>query len=280
MSTKNVQVRTSILAKIALSKLESDIKAFWEHLSNPESLKSKESLQSADKIVKDIQRKASKLSEVIIDSEDWENLVEAAELDSEDPLLPTSPKSEGSDSEAQSLFESFSEGPTEPPKTAKEVIFSHAFNWANAAKPDQSHHSLKIKKAERVLMILFFVLQLLFLVKIQSQGSQINTLRTEFHSSRNSLKHFDNKFESTVLKLKDLIGGVDDKVHWLRNNFVVENQKSKNKIWNFERRVFSFNKRVGALEKIVDFLRNNFQTKKVEKRKKVEKIEKKENGKK
>ena len=107
MSTKKAKVKTSILAILALSKLEGDIKACWEHLSTPLSLKSKQSLESADKIVENIQRKISKLSEVIVDSEDYEALVEATGEDSEDSVLPTTPKSEGTKSETPRLFESF-----------------------------------------------------------------------------------------------------------------------------------------------------------------------------
>ena len=278
MSTKNAQVRTSILAKIALSKLESDIKACWDHLSNPESLKSKESLESADKIVKNIQRKASKLSEVIIDSEDWEKLVEPSEVDSEDPLMSTTPKSEDNDSEEQSLFDSFSELSTGPPKPSpKEMIFSHAFNWVNEMKLEKNPQIFSTKRTNRVPIILFVLLQIFFLVKIQNQGSQISTLRNDFYTFRSNVQSFDTNIESTVLRLKNIIGSVDDKVHWLKNKFLLERQQAKNKILDMEHKVFFLDIRVKAVVKSVEVLKKMFQPEKVEKKQKIEKIENNQN---
>ena len=77
MKEKHPKVKTSILAKIALSKLERDVKTCWEHLEKIDSLQTKDSLELAVKIIKDIENKASGMSEVIKTSEEWERLIEA-----------------------------------------------------------------------------------------------------------------------------------------------------------------------------------------------------------
>ena len=93
MSTQTPKVKKNILAKIALSKLDSEVVACWKHLEEPSSLESKESVASALKIAKKIQAKAEELTQAIEGPEEWERLGDQPKEPTKtpEPSLPETP---------------------------------------------------------------------------------------------------------------------------------------------------------------------------------------------
>ena len=217
MKNQTSKVKTSILAKIALSKLERDVKTCWEHLERPESLQSKESVDSALKIAQKIQVKAEELTQVIGAGMEWTRLGEQTEeaLKASKPSLElpftqttaqTSPKTPKETQQDPPKKETNERSP--PPKPPKKAQKSQKIELQLHSKP-------LLKRGKVIAVILFLLIQAIILSHV---FNSISSLDQRFEKRTKSISDdYVNLLKEVSEQKIDLIGLKDTHLKFCGN---------------------------------------------------------------